>query len=93
MLANYGYKDGSGEFFITIDTDHCVECGDRRCVTACPADVLEIIEDDYGDHVCAVRESHRKQIKYSCAPCKPATGWTTLPCKEACPLGALQHSW
>ena len=28
MKANYGYKDGSGEFFITLDTDRCTACGD-----------------------------------------------------------------
>ena len=27
MLANYGYKDASGDFFITIDTDKCDGCG------------------------------------------------------------------
>jgi Fe-S-cluster-containing hydrogenase component 2 len=94
MLANYGYTDGSGEYFITVDTDRCIECADRPCTPACPAGVLEIIEDDYGDEVCAVTEAHRKQIKYSCAPCKPAEGWSTLPCMDACPNdGALAHSW
>ncbi len=93
MLANYGYTDGSGSYFITVDTDKCVECGDHPCAGACPAGVLEIITDDYDDEVCAVREEHRKQIKYSCAPCKPASGWQTLPCTDACPHGALAHSW
>jgi hypothetical protein len=23
MIANYGYKDGSGEYYISIDTDKC----------------------------------------------------------------------
>ncbi len=27
MKATYGYKDGSGDFFITIDTDLCDGCG------------------------------------------------------------------
>ena len=93
MLANYGYTDGSGEYFITIDTDKCVECEGRPCAGACPADVIEIITDDYDDQVCAVRDEHRKQIKYSCAPCKPASGWKTLPCTDACPHDALTHSW
>lgn len=93
MLANYGYKDGSGEFFITVDTDHCVTCAGRPCVPACPAGVLEIIVDDYDDSVCAVKEEHRKQIKYSCAPCKPAGERPELPCVAACPAGALAHSW
>ena len=93
MRANYGYKDGSGDFFITVDTDPCAECGDHPCVDACPAGLFEIIEDDYGDTVCAVKEEHRRQIKYSCAPCKPAGGRTSLPCTDACPADALVHSW
>jgi len=93
MRANYGYKDGSGDYFITIVTDHCEECVDHPCLGACPADVLEIIEDDYGDEVCVVKEEHRKQIKYSCAPCKPDGERPPLPCTEACPAGALEHSW
>ena len=89
MLANYGYTDGSGEYFISIDTDRCTDCEPKACAPACPAGVLEIIEDDYGDDVCAVTEEHRKQIKYSCAGCKPASGWQSLPCTEACPVGAI----
>ena len=93
MLANYGYKDGSGDFFITVDTDRCTACAEHPCVPACPTGVLAVEVDDYDDTVCTVKEEHRKQIKYSCAPCKPASGWSKLPCTEACPHGALTHSW
>jgi ferredoxin len=44
MLANYGYMDASGDFFITIDTDKCNGCGD--CVTACPADVFAVLDEE-----------------------------------------------
>jgi Fe-S-cluster-containing hydrogenase component 2 len=93
MKANYGYKDGSGEYFITIDTDRCIECGDRPCVGACPAGLLEIIEDDYDDEVAAVKDEFRRQLKYACAPCKPVSDPPPLPCVTACPHGALEHSW
>ncbi len=93
MLANYGYKDGAGDFYITIDTDKCIDCEERPCVAACPADVMEIIEDDYDDEVAAVAGEHRKQIKYSCAPCKPDRDRPELPCMAACKPGALAHSW
>jgi len=93
MRANYGYKDGAGDFFITIDTDNCIECPDHPCVEACPEHVLEIIEDDYEDMVCAVVRDHRKKIKYSCAPCKPDTNRPPLACVEACPYLAIEHSW
>ncbi len=93
MLANYGYKDGSGDYFITIDTGRCLTCSDHPCVAACPAGVLEIVVDDYDDTVCAVREDHRKKIKYSCAPCKPVSERPELPCVAACAPAALSHSW
>lgn len=92
MLANYGYKDGSGEYFITVDTDKCNGC--EACVKVCPAGVLEMITDDYDDVVVAVTDEHRKKIKYSCAPCKPmgaAAGST--PCIKACEPAAIAHSW
>ena len=97
MLANYGYKDGSGDFFIVIDTDKCTGCGD--CVPACPAGVLVLIEDEFDidaeSEVAAVAKDHAKTLKYSCAPCKPAAGYTTsaLPCVKSCAPGAIDHSW
>ena len=95
MIANYGYKDGSGEYFITIETDKCNGCGE--CVKACPARVLEIRENDFDpladDKMAAVTEEHRKKIKYSCAPCKPTSGRHDLPCVSVCEFNAISHSW
>jgi ferredoxin len=47
MRAHYGYADGSGEYYIIIDTDRCDGCG--ACASACPKDIFEIITDDYDD--------------------------------------------
>jgi NAD-dependent dihydropyrimidine dehydrogenase PreA subunit len=97
MLANYGYKDGSGDFFIIVDTDKCDGCG--ACVDVCPADVLEIVENEFDidaeTGIAAVAEQHKKKIKYSCGPCKPASGYAVadLPCVKACEPGAIDHSW
>ena len=95
MIANYGYKDGSGDYFISIDTDKCDGCG--KCVEACPSNVLEVGEDEIDpfreEPVAKVREEHRKKLRFSCAPCKPTSGWETLPCIEACPNDAISHSW
>lgn len=91
MLANYGYKDGSGEYFITINTDKCNGC--KKCVEACPAKVIEIITNDYDETVAAVTDEQRKKIKYSCASCKPTQNRKELPCILACEPAAIVHSW
>jgi len=95
MIANYGYKDGSGEYFIKVDTEKCDGCG--KCVDACPAAVLEVRENDFDpleeNLMAAVTEGHRKKIKYSCSPCKPSKGYDTLPCIEVCVPEAINHSW
>ncbi len=90
-IANYGYTDGSGDYYIIVDTDKCDGCG--KCVEACPQDVLEIITDDYDDLVVTVKEEHSKNLKYVCAPCKPVSGPANLKCKLACPTDAITHSW
>jgi NAD-dependent dihydropyrimidine dehydrogenase PreA subunit len=95
MKANYGYKDGAGDFFITVDTDKCDGCG--KCVPVCPAQVMEVGEDQNDplneNMVARVSNQQRKKLKYACAPCKPGHDRKTEPCRAACPKDALAHSW
>jgi ferredoxin len=95
MIANYGYKDGSGDYFIAIDTDKCDGCGD--CVPACPNAVFlvgEDLNDPLRDEpVALVSEQQRKKLKYTCAPCKPHGNHPPLPCVQACKPLAISHSW
>jgi len=91
LLANYGYRDGSGNYYITIDTDLCNGCGD--CTDACPKKILEVMPDDYDETNAQVRDSSRKLIKDLCAGCKPVTNRPELPCTKACAPGAIIHSW
>lgn len=91
VIVHYGYKDGSGEYFISVDTDKCNGCG--KCVEVCPQSVLETITmmvDLEDVIVAAVTEEHRKKIKYSCAPCRPEK---TPPCVKACEQEAITHTW
>jgi Fe-S-cluster-containing hydrogenase component 2 len=95
LIANYGYKDGSGDFFITIDTGKCDGC--KACVRACPADCFEVGEDPNDplrdEPVAIVCDAVRKKIKYVCGQCKPTAGRSPLPCMVACPQDAISHSW
>jgi ferredoxin len=94
-IANYGYSDGSGDWYIRIDTSLCSGCGD--CVTACPVSLFELVQDPVDplaeDEVAIVNKAHSKSIKYDCAPCKPVTDRPPLPCQLACTSGAIGHSW
>lgn len=94
MIAQYGFKDGSGDWFVVIDTDRCTGCGD--CVGACPGNLLEVGEDGYDpfneEQVASVRPEERKKIRYSCAPCQPGYGENPPPCVAVCELGAISHS-
>ncbi|RLB08181.1 MAG: ferredoxin [Deltaproteobacteria bacterium] len=95
MIAHYGYKDASGEYFIILDTEKCDGCG--ACVDACRWGVLEVGVDPnnpfHEEPIVLVTEEHRNKLKYSCAQCKPVSDRPPLPCVSACPNGALSHSW
>ena len=49
MLANYGYEDGSGHYYIKIDTSKCAECTDKACIPACPEKLFVTELDDFDD--------------------------------------------
>jgi len=92
IITHYGYRDGSGEYYVIIDSDKCNACG--KCIEECPQDALELetmfvdLEDNL---VAAVTEGHRKKIKYTCSPCKPESG--RAPCVLACEQEAITCTW
>jgi ferredoxin len=94
MLAYFGFKDGSGDWFIIVDTDKCDGCG--KCVEACPSNVFQVGADEYDPlsdkEVASVVERERKKIRYTCAPCKPGYGEKPPPCVAACQPEAISHS-
>jgi NAD-dependent dihydropyrimidine dehydrogenase PreA subunit len=92
LISYYGYSDGSGEYYIVIDSDKCSGCG--KCVEKCPQRALELITEfiDLEDKtVAAVSEQHRKKIRYTCAACKPETN--KPPCVQACSSKAIKCIW
>jgi len=94
MIANFGYKDATGEFYIAIDTDKCDGCG--ACVPVCPSNVLEVRDNEFDpmadDEMAAVTEDQRRKLAFACVECKKG-GSENLPCVSACPKGAIVHSW
>ena len=92
VITYYGYRDGSGEYYIVIDAEKCNSC--NECVRMCPQGALKMdpIFIDFEDKLVAVvREEHRKKIKYTCSTCKPESGWA--PCAKACDQGAIKCIW
>lgn len=94
MIANYGFKDASGEWYVTVDTDRCNGCG--KCLEACPAKILAVGPDEIDlfreQPVAFVKQEERKKIKYSCAPCRPGYGKKPAPCSGVCESKAISHS-
>src|SRR4030042_6072384 len=94
MIANFGFKDGSGDWFVVIDTDKCNGCG--KCVEVCPAKILEVGPDEFDifreTPVISVKHDERKKIRYSCAPCRPGYATELPPCVASCEPGAISPS-
>jgi ferredoxin len=86
MLANYGYADASGDYYITIDTDKCNGCGE--CAQICPKDIFEMVLDDYDEKVPIVREEVCRQLGHECEA--EVCGYK---CQEICEEKAITHSW
>ncbi len=88
MITYYGYTDGSGEYYIVVDSDRCSGCG--KCLQNCPQQALTL-ETEFIDledkTVAAVKEEHRKKIKYTCAECRPENG--TSLCVLSCGQKAI----
>ena len=91
MIANYGYSDGTGEYYIIIDTDKCDGCGE--CVTACPEGIFEIAPDDYDKMVAQVKEELLKTLSYVCPGYYRKCHAETVNCHQVCQKEAIDHTW
>jgi predicted CoA-substrate-specific enzyme activase len=91
LKISYGYSDGSGEYFITIDTGKCDGCG--KCVEACFAGNFEIKPNEQGQPRAAVKESVRKKIHLSCPGYRKCSADHTVNCHSVCQQDAISHSW
>ena len=60
MRANYGYADGTGDYYITIDTDKCEFC--LKCVHNCPVKAI-IFSEKMKDKLRLDRKFYNKLKK------------------------------
>ena len=91
MIAYYGYEDGSGEYYICIDSAKCDGCA--KCIQQCPQKILEmttIMIELENEEVAAVKEKFRREIKYVCASCDHKN---KTPCVLSCLRGAITTIW
>lgn len=94
MIANYGYEDGSGIYYISIDTGKCADCRERGCIAACPAELFAAELDDYDDEIVVIRKAKTQLLKSCCSDCKPTAARSgKLPCEKACAPAAIKHTW
>ena len=92
VITHYGYTDGSGNYYIVVDTDRCNGCG--KCVERCPKSALQldsVFVDLEDKTVVSVKEEQRKKIKYTCSSCKPESN--NAPCVLACEFKAIACTW
>jgi len=89
LISFYGYTDGSGSYFIVVDSDKCDGCG--RCVVQCVNGVLQVAPvfiDLEDKSVVVVRDDCCNKIGYLCAQCRPEEN--QAPCFLSCSVGAIK---
>lgn len=94
MIIHYGYNDGSGSYYVSIDAEKCDAC--NACIEICPEQALKIdtVMIDLDDKpVAVVDETSRKKLQYVCAACHLKNQAEEIPCIRACEKGAIATTW
>jgi len=90
-IVHFGYTDGTGDYFVTIDFGRCDGCGD--CVKACPAGVLILAGKDGNQPKAELKEEARKKLALLCPGFDSCSRAHELNCHSACPKDAISHTW
>lgn len=91
LKIHYGYNDGTGDYFITIDTGRCDGCG--KCVPACPAGIFVVASENGSQPKALVREELRKRLAFVCPGHQLCRRRQELNCQRVCAKAAISHSW
>jgi predicted CoA-substrate-specific enzyme activase len=90
MKVSYGYSDGTGEYYITIDNSLCDGCGE--CVKACPEGIFTITGENNKQQKAVVKEEVRKKIALTC-PGLVSSCQNEVNCHSVCAQNAITHTW
>ena len=91
MKAHYGYTDGTGDYFITIDSGQCDGCG--YCVEACPAGILIMAREDGSQLKAELKEEARKNLAFLCPGFLSCRHRHEVNCHSVCSKDAISHTW
>ena len=91
LKIHYGYSDGTGDYFITIDIGRCDGCGE--CVSACPSAIFEVIRDDSGSPKAKVKDEVRKKLAFLCPGFHSCSRTNEMNCHHVCQKDAISHTW
>lgn len=86
----YGYDDGTGSYFISIDEALCSGCG--KCVDICPAGIFTMFQRN-GRNTSEVKEEARKRLPILCPGIEGCRKLNSITCQTVCNENAIEHSW
>jgi ferredoxin len=91
MIIHYGYGDGSGKYYVSIDAEKCDAC--NACIEKCPQKIIKIdtvMVDIEDKSVAVVDENYRRKIKDTCGACHKMQ---EINCVKECTKGAIAATW
>ncbi|UCB43759.1 MAG: 4Fe-4S binding protein [Dehalococcoidales bacterium] len=89
--VQYGYNDGTGDYFITINLGSCDGCGE--CVSACPEGIFEVFQEDGHQPKARVTEASRKRLSILCPGYHSCSSEHRTNCLSICQQNAISLTW
>jgi predicted CoA-substrate-specific enzyme activase len=91
MKVQYGYSDGTGEYFITIDYNLCNGCGE--CAAKCPVGIFTMEKDGSSQPRATIEEVNRKKLGVLCPGSTACPLGKGADCQSICKANAITHGW